>query len=131
MQAQQAPTFHQNFDKFLNYLRDSDTSKFLSPKRFTEVLDIDLQTLAKQAHVHRNTIQRAPTSAGIQKYIREALRVLRAASDISGDVEKAIFWYLNNPLPAFGYKTAEQLVSDGRSEDVIRYIESLDGGAVG
>lgn len=76
---------------------------------------IDVQTLATQAHVHRNTISRAPASESVQKFLREALRVIRAAHDLSGDVVRAIFWYRNEPLPPFGYKTAEQLVSEGRS----------------
>jgi hypothetical protein len=59
------------------------------------------------------------------------LRVIRAATDLSGDVNRALFWYRNEPLQSFGYKTAEQLVSDGRTEDLLRYIESLEAGAAG
>ena len=130
--AHTTPVFHQNADKFLNYLRGSDrASKSLSPERFSEVLNIDFQTLAAQAHVHRNTISRAPTSAGVQHYLREAVRVIYAAIDISGDVEQALFWYRNAPIPPFDYKTAEELVSEERTEDLIRYIKSLDAGALG
>lgn len=128
----QTPIFHQNSDDFLNYLRGSDeTSKSLSPERFSEVFHVDFQTLAAQAHVHRNTISRAPTSAGVQRYLREAVRVIYAAINISGDVERAIFWYRNAPIAPFNYKTAEDLVSEGRIEDVIRYIQSLEAGALG
>jgi uncharacterized protein (DUF2384 family) len=72
-----------------------------------------------------------PNSEGVQRFLREAVRVLRAATDVSGDVGRAMFWYRNEPLPVFGYKTAEQLVSDGRAEDVIRYVVSLEAGAAG
>ena len=58
-------------------------------------------------------------------------RVMRAAYDLSGDVDRAIFWYRNEPLPPLGYKTAEQLVSEGRTEDVLRYVGSLKAGAAG
>ena len=61
----------------------------------------------------------------------KALRVIRAATDLSGDVDQAIFWYRNEPLQPFAYKTAEQLVSDGRSDDLIRYLMSLEAGAAG
>jgi hypothetical protein len=103
----------------------------LSPKRSAHALSIDLQTLAAQARVHRNTLIRAPSSAGVQRYLREAVRVIRAATDLSGDVDQAIFWYRNEPLQPFAYKTAEQLVSDGRSDDLIRYLMSLEAGAAG
>jgi hypothetical protein len=126
------PVFHRNFDSFLNFLRDPEVSAVtLSPKRFSEALSLDIQTLATQAHVHRNTISRAPTSESVQRFLREALRVIRLASDLSGDVERAIFWYRNDPLPPFGYKTAEQMVSEGRTEDLLRYVKSLEAGAVG
>jgi hypothetical protein len=120
------------FDGFIDFLRDQEAgASTLSPKRFGDILSIDVQTLATQAHVHRNTISRAPASESVQKFLREALRVMRAAHDLSGDVGRAIFWYRNEPLPPFGYKTAEHLVSDGRTEDVLRFIGSLEAGAAG
>lgn len=42
-----------------------------------------------------------------------------------------IFWYRNEPLQAFAYKTAEQLVSEGRADDLIGYVMSLEAGAAG
>jgi len=130
--AQAVPTFNKNFEGFLNFLRDQEVgAAVLSPRRFSEVFSMDLQTLAAQAHVHRNTISRAPGSESVQRFLREALRVIRAAADLSGNVERALFWYRNEPLQPFGYKTAEQLVSDGRTEDLLRYIESLEAGAAG
>ena len=126
------PTFNKNFESFLEFLRDQEAgAAMLSPRRFSEVFSMDIQTLAAQAHVHRNTISRAPSSEGVQRFLREALRVIRAATDMSGDVDRALFWYRNEPLQPFGYKTAEQLVSDGRTEDLLRYIGSLESGATG
>jgi hypothetical protein len=126
------PVLGKDYDRFVEYLRDPATpGPLLSPKRFSQALRMDLQTLAEQAHVHRNTISRAPASPGVQRFLREALRVIKAGTDISGDVTKALFWYRNEPLSAFGYKTAEQLVSEGRTEDVLRYIVSLEAGAAG
>ena len=130
--AQAVPIFNKNFEGFLNFLRDQEVgAAVLSPRRFSEVFSMDLQTLAAQAHVHRNTISRAPGSESVQRFLREALRVIRAAADLSGDVERALFWYRNEPLQPFGYKTAEQLVSDGRTEDLLGYIKSLEAGAAG
>ncbi|MGI9303404.1 MAG: DUF2384 domain-containing protein, partial [Gammaproteobacteria bacterium] len=91
----------------------------------------DLQTLAEHAHVHRNTVTRAPASRGVQDFLREALRVIKAATDLNGDLRKALFWYRNEPLSVFDYRTAERLVSEGRADDVIRYIGSLEAGAAG
>ena len=87
-----SPALSHGFDGFIDFLRDQDAgASTLSPKRFGDVLSIDIQTLASQAHVHRNTISRAPASESVQKFLREALRVMRAAHDLSGDVGRAIF----------------------------------------
>lgn len=121
-----------SFEQFMMSLRDPDSNApIVSARRYVDALHIDLQTLASQAHVHHNTISRMPSAESVQRFLREALRVIRAATDVSGDVSKALFWYRNEPLSVFGYKTAEQLVSDGRTEDVLRYVASLDTGATG
>lgn len=130
--ARSTPVTHKNFDGFMDFLRDRELGGVaLSPKRFCEVFNMAPQTLASQAHVHLSTLNHAPASESVQRFLREALRVIRAATDLSGDVEKALFWYRNEPLQPFEYKTAERLVSEGRTDDLLRYIVSLETGAAG
>ena len=127
-----SPVFEQNFDGFMNYLQDVDVSpSLISPKRYVSMLKLDMQTLAENAHVHRNTISRAPGSESVQKYLRDSVRVIRAASDVSRSIENAIYWFKNNPIPAFNYKTSQDLVSEGRVDTLIQYIESLHAGFTG
>ncbi|KVN88687.1 hypothetical protein [Burkholderia ubonensis] len=126
------PTTSGGFDQFMESLRDRDSgSPIVSARRFATALHIDMQTLARLAHVHRNTVSRLAGSESVQKFLRDALRIIRAATDISSDVQRALFWYRNEPLPTFDYKTAEQLVSEGRTEDLLRYVTSLETGAAG
>lgn len=126
------PVFERNFDGFMSYLRDVEASPAsISPKRYGQVLRVDMQTLAAKAHVHRNTLRRAPEAESVQRYLRESVRVMRAAVDVVGSVEQAIFWYKNNPLPTFDYKTPQDLVSEGRTETLVRYIQSLQAGFAG
>ena len=72
---------------------------------------MDLQTLAAWAHVHRNTVQRAPGSETLQAYLRDALRVIRAAIDPCGGMEATLFWFRNEPLPTFNFETPASVVS--------------------
>lgn len=96
------------------------------------MLKLDIGTFARRAHVHRNTVSRAPGAASVQTYLRQNIRVLAASLDASGhDLGKALQWFRNEPLPPFGYKTAEQLVADGRADDVIRLIDSCSASAAG
>lgn len=120
------------FQQFLDSLKEPNTQiPILSPKRFSDALNIDLGTLAQRASVHRTTVSRAPASKSVQDYIRKSLRVIRAATDLNGDVARALFWYCNEPISDFEYKTAEVLVSEGRVEEMIRFISSLKAGAAG
>lgn len=90
-----------------------------------------VQELAERARVHRNTPTARPHTPQLQKYLQEMLRVPAVATEIMGDSERAVFLLRNEPLRAFGYKTADTLVQEGRSDAVIAYLESLAGGFAG
>lgn len=127
-----APIYGHTYSQFVEFLREpGEDAPVLSPKRYVSALNIDMQDLADQARVHRNTIGRAPNSKAVQAYLRQALRVIKAAADLNGDVMNALFWYRNEPLAPFGYKTAEHLVGEGRTDDVLRFLGSLEAGAAG
>lgn len=121
-----------SFDGFVEFLRQPGTAApLLSAKRFGEALHMDLQTLAEQAHVHRNTLTRSAAAPAVQDYLRESLRVIKAATDLTGNLSKAVFWYRNEPLSAFEYKTPERLVGEKRADDLLRFVRSLEAGAAG
>lgn len=120
------------FDEFLLALRDASIpAPALSPERFGEALGIGIQELAEQAHVHRNTIARAPGSPTVQAHLREAVRVIKAATDVYGSVDEALFWYRNDPLSEFDYRTPAEVVAAGRSSDLLTYVRMLDAGFLG
>lgn len=130
--VESVPVFERNFERFMSFLQDTDAGPVsISPKRFGQALNVDMQTLAASAHVHRNTISRAPSAESLQRYLRESVRIMRAAADVSGSIENAIFWFKNYPLPTFDYKTPQDLVSEERTEALIRYIQSLKAGFTG
>lgn len=111
--------------------READRS-YLSPRRVGEALGLQVQALAERARVSRNTPAARPQSEALQHYLREVVRVLTAATDAAnGDRNRAIFWFMNAPLAEFDYRTPEALVSAGKAQVVIEYIESISGGATG
>jgi hypothetical protein len=57
--------------------------------------------------------------------------VIYVALDASGDADRALDWFRNTPLSCFDGRTAYQLVRDGRTEDVLRYLASLEAAWVG
>ncbi len=117
-------------EPFVERFRESDTP-YLSPSKVGNFFGLRVQELAERARVHRNTPTARPHTPQLQKYLQEMLRVLAVATEITGDSERAAFLLRNEPLRAFGYKTADTLVQEGRSDAVIAYLESLAGGSAG
>jgi hypothetical protein len=103
----------------------------IQPERFAEALHLRLQDLATLAGVHRTTLTETPSNARLQGFLREALRALSAAYEITQDRDRAIYWYRNSPIPEFDHRTAEQLVAAGKTDAVIRYLTSIAAGSSG
>lgn len=119
-----------NFSKFMEALQIPGTLS-LSSQVFTSVLRISMQQLAIFAGVHRSTLQRAPDNEQAQTFMRECLQVIRAAEDVTGDLPKAVYWFKNEPLRAFRYRTAEQVVAEGKTSNLLAYLESIEAGSQG
>lgn len=115
---------------FVERFREPNTP-YLSPLRVGAFFGFRVQELAERAHVHRNTPTARPQAPQLQRYLQDMLRVLAVATELTGDAERAVFLLRNEPLRAFGYKTADALVQEGRTEALIAYLESLAGGAAG
>lgn len=117
-------------EPFAERFREPDTP-YLSPSKVGDFFGLRVQELAERARVHRNTPTARPHTPQLQRYLQEMLRVLAVATELTGDAGRAAFLLRNEPLRAFGYKTADALVQEGRADAVIAYLESLGSGAAG
>lgn len=61
----------------------------------------------------------------------DALTVIRSAALLAGDLKAATSWYFTDRIALFDGLTAEALVQQGRTRDVLRYIETLEAGFAG
>ncbi|MES1938439.1 MbcA/ParS/Xre antitoxin family protein [Salinisphaera hydrothermalis] len=118
------------FDRFVESIRDEGTS-LVSPKKFADAFHIPIEDLAAEVRVHRNTVNSHPESPRIQRFMREALKVLSASNETQGDIGKKMYWMRNYPIPAFGHKTAWDLTLEGRADAVVAYLESIADGFAG
>lgn len=57
--------------------------------------------------------------------------VISVACRLTGHLHRAEFLVRHEPLAAFGGKTAELLVQEGRAANVIDYLKSFESGAAG
>ena len=115
--------------KFVDSLQEPRTP-YISPARFSAVLGVKVMALAELTGVHRNTL-RNPSSERLQLKMREMIKVISAAAELTGDIQKAIYWYRNEPIADYDYRTAAELVADGHAGAILAYIRDLEIGARG
>lgn len=66
-----------------------------------------------------------------QEFARNILRVLRAAVGLGNDPTTALRNIKDYPIRSFENKTALDMVAEGRTDDVVAYLQSLSAGYVG
>lgn len=114
---------------FVDRLREPRTP-YISPKRLSQALGVKVANLAQLTGVHRNTL-RNPSSERLQDRMREIVKVISAATELTGDIDMAIYWYRNEPIADYGHRPAAELVADGQVEAVLGVIRDLEHGARG
>lgn len=60
-----------------------------------------------------------------QARVREMLEIVDRVRDWAGGKDQAMAWYRAEPLPAFGGRTAESLVKDGKAAAVRDYLDHV------
>jgi hypothetical protein len=114
---------------FMESVREPRTA-YISPKRFSEALGVPANSFASLIGLHRNTL-RNPASPRLQDKLREMARAITAAAGLTGDIQRALYWYRNQPISDYGYKTAAELVAAGHADAVMDYLRDLENGANG
>ena len=66
----------------------------------------------------------------IRSWESDCSRVIAAADRVTSNRESSLEWF-GRPLDAFGGKTPEELVTLGRADDVVGYLDSVSSGFVG
>jgi hypothetical protein len=115
--------------RFVESLQEPRTP-YISPKRLSAALGVQVANLAALSGVHRNTL-RNPGSERVQSKLREMVKAITAAAAVTDDIAKAIYWFRNEPIADYDHKTAAELVADGRLEAVLSYLRDLENGARG
>lgn len=115
---------------FMDSIQEPRTP-FISPVRFAKVAGVSIQALASLAGVHRNTVSQHPDSARLQDRLRDMVKAIAAAVAVCGDLDKAIYWFRNEPIADYRHRTPAELVAEGQLEAVLAYLEDLRNGASG
>jgi hypothetical protein len=83
--------------------------------------------LAETVGLAKETLFKAARSQSpkTQSRIREVLEIISRVSDWAGGRNQAMAWYRSQPIPAFGGRTAEALVKEGKASAVRDYLDHL------
>ena len=92
----------------------------LTKGQFAETLGISRDALYRPARLE---------SAKNQSRIREALEIVERIAGWTGGERPALSWYRSHAIPAFGGRTAEALVKDGKAALVRDYLDAVAVGS--
>jgi len=69
--------------------------------------------------------------AELRTAMADVNRILQAATDLFGSVDKAVAWFRGESIEQFDGLTPMQLVEQGRPKAVMDYLESIGAGPAG
>ncbi len=98
--------------------------------RVAERLGLSKQQLAETMGVSPETVYRADRARARRTQARaaEMLEIIGRISAWAGGERQALAWYRGEPLPAFGGRTAESLVKDGKAAAVRDFLDHVATG---
>ncbi|MGV1832881.1 antitoxin Xre/MbcA/ParS toxin-binding domain-containing protein [Agrobacterium vitis] len=122
--AETAKSPMQNDSLVLSYM---DRAGRITISRLADGFGMSKTQLAETAGLARETLYRAERSGApkTQGRLREMLEIISRVSEWAGGKEQAMAWYRAQPLPAFGGRTAESLVKEGKAAAVRDYLDHM------
>jgi hypothetical protein len=73
----------------------------------------------------KSALARTKLDEAAQARVREMLEIVSRISKWAGGNEQAFAWYRAEPIPAFGSRTAESLVKEGKAAAVRDYLDHV------
>lgn len=102
----------------------------ISAIKVAEKLRLQLDEFARMGRLDPEMLSTNLGSADIQGMLGNLVRVFSFATAVFMNDTVATVW-MTNPLREFRGETAFTLVVKGRTEEVIRYLDSIESGFVG
>ncbi|GLQ50919.1 antitoxin Xre/MbcA/ParS toxin-binding domain-containing protein [Dyella flava] len=81
--------------------------------------------------MHRDILADHPEFAATPGIVENIERVVAAAEAVSGNHDGALEWLTKASLATFDGKTPLAVIGDGRTDDLLHYLASIESGYVG
>lgn len=107
-----------------------DTAGYIVVDRVADRFGLSKTALAETIGLTRETVYRPERANAPKTQARatEMLEILGRVVDWAGGEKQAMAWYRAEPLPAFGGRTAESLVKDGKAAAVRDFLDHVATG---
>lgn len=107
-----------------------DSKGRVSVDRVAERFGMSKMQLAETIGLTRETVYRAARVAAPKTQARatEMLEIVGRIADWAGGEKQAFAWYRAEPIAAFGGRTAESLVKEGKASAVRDYLDHVATG---
>jgi uncharacterized protein (DUF2384 family) len=104
-----------------------DSNGLVAIERVSDELRMSKARLAETFGIARVTLQRKARAAAprTQSRLLEGIEIVHRVSGWAGGPVQAMAWYRAEPIPAFGGRTAESLVKDGKAAAVRDYLDRV------
>jgi hypothetical protein len=104
-----------------------DKTGKIAINRLADGFGMSKTQLAETDGLARETLYRPERMSGTktQGRLREMLEIISRVTKWAGGKEQAMAWYRAQPLSAFGGRTAEALVKDGKAAAVRDYLDHV------
>jgi predicted transcriptional regulator len=105
----------------------SDAAGLILVDRVIENFGMSKTQLAETAGIASDSLFKSTRSRSskTQSRLREMLEIVARVEDWAGGPQQAMSWYRAQPIPAFGGRTAEALVKEGRAVAVREYLDHV------
>jgi uncharacterized protein (DUF2384 family) len=103
---------------------------YFAPQKIASLLLTTQEEIARSVGLGKDSIQRKDRvrSSKTQRRLREMIEIINKVEPRFGSMLMAYAWYRSEPLAGFSGFTAMQLVLEGRSAEVLDYIDAVDAG---
>jgi uncharacterized protein (DUF2384 family) len=101
------------------------------PAALAAAYGMSVTSLARTVGLAPETLQRTARAQApkTQERLRETTEIIHRVRDWAGGDTQAMAWYRAEPIPAFGGRTAEALVKEGRADAVRDYLDAVANGS--
>jgi Protein of unknown function (DUF2384) len=103
----------------------------IAPTALADAFGVSVAALARTVGLSPETLQRTARveARKTQERLRETTEIIRRVRDWAGGDVQAMAWYRAEPIPAFGGRTAESLVKEGKADAVRDYLDAVANGS--